>query len=87
MSHADTGYRKTAKVESVLSESKLEKRLMVERNLNSADLCKRMDDRPIFPEITPNNNITDKIEDLKRKVRQCRSIVNCWNIKFCFGSS
>ena len=40
---------------------------MVERNQNSADLCKRMDNRSIFPGITPNNNITDKIEDLKRK--------------------
>ena len=58
-SHTDTGYRKTAKVESILSELKREQRVMVQGNENSADLSKRKDDRPIFAEIAPNKNITD----------------------------
>ena len=67
-SHADTGYRKTTKVESIVSESKREQRVMVQGNENSADLSKRKDDRPIFAEIAPNKNITDN-----RKFRKKRS--------------
>ena len=47
--HADTGYRKTTKIQIV----------MVEGNENSADVCKRKDDRPISAEIVLNKNITD----------------------------
>ena len=67
-SHTDTGYGKTAKMESILSELKREKRVMVQGNENSADLSKRMDNRPIFAEIAPNKNITDN-----RKFRKKRS--------------
>ena len=41
---------------------------MVEENENSADRCKRKDDRQIFAEIAPNKNITDN-----RKFRKERS--------------
>ena len=57
-------------MESVLSESKLEQSVIVEGNgnKNSADVCKRKGDRPIFAEIAPNNDITDN-----KKFRQKRS--------------
>ena len=58
-SHADTGYRKTTKVESVLSELKREQKVMLQGNENRVDLSKRKDDRRILAEITPNKNITD----------------------------
>ena len=41
---------------------------MVEENENSANVCKRKDDRPIFAQIAPNKNITDN-----RKFRKKRS--------------
>ena len=56
MSHADTGYRKTSKLESILNEPKLEQG---ERKENSAGVCKRNYDRPIFVEIAFYKNITD----------------------------
>ena len=74
-SHADTGYRKATKVESILSESKIEQRVMVEGNENSADACNRKDDRPIFAEIAPNKNITDNRKCRKKRrhlLRQCK---------------
>ena len=55
-------------MESILSESKLEQGVMVEGNENSADVCKRKDDRPISVEIAPNKNVTDN-----RKFRKKRS--------------
>ena len=66
-SHADTGYRKATKVESILSESKIEQRVMVEGNENSTDVCKRTDDRRIFAEIAPNKNITDNQKFRKKR--------------------
>ena len=41
-SHADIGYRKATKMESILSGPKLEQRLMLHRNENSADWIKQM---------------------------------------------
>ena len=41
-SHTDTGYRKATKMESILSGPKLEQRLMLHRNENSADCLKQM---------------------------------------------
>ena len=67
-SHTDTGYRKTTKVESILTELKLEQRVMLEGNENNVDVYKRKDDRPIFAQIAPNKNITDN-----RKFRKKRS--------------
>ena len=73
-SHADTGYRKTTKVESILSESKREQRVMVQGNENNADLSKRKDDRPIFAELTRNKNITDNRKFRKKRSKTCRGI-------------
>ena len=52
----------------LLSESKIEQRVMVEANENSTDVFKRTDDRRIFAEIAPNKNIMDN-----RKFRKKRS--------------
>ena len=41
-SHADIGYRKATKMESILSWPKLEHRVMLHRNENSADCLKQM---------------------------------------------
>ena len=58
---------KTFEVESILSESKLEQRVMVEGNGNSTDVCKRKDDRPIFAHIAPSKKITDNQKFRKRR--------------------
>ena len=58
-SHADKISGKTTKVEFILNGSKLEQRVTVEGKENSADVCKRDDDRPIFAQIACNKNITD----------------------------
>ena len=55
-------------MEFILSKSKLKRRVTVEEHENSANVCKRKDDRPIFPEIAFNKNITDN-----RKFRKKRS--------------
>ena len=55
-------------MESILSESEIDKRAMVEGNENSTDVCKRTNDRGIFAEIAPNKNITGN-----RKFRKKRS--------------
>ena len=58
-SHADKISGKTTKVEFILNGLKLEQRVTIEGKENSADVCKRDDDRPIFAQIACNKNITD----------------------------
>ena len=66
-SHTNIGYGKTTKVESIETNRKLEQRATVERKENSADICKRNDDRPIFPEIASSINITDNQKFRKKR--------------------
>ena len=58
-------------MESILSRSKIELRVTVERNENSADMSKTNDDRPFSTEITPskNKNVTDNRKIGKKRVR------------------
>ena len=64
-------------MESILSESKREQRVIVQENENSADLSKRKDDRPIFAEIAPTK-ILRIIENLERK--EVRHMQRHWKV-------
>ena len=70
-SHADTDYRKAAKNESILSGSKLEHRVIVDRNENCPDLSKTKGKCPFSAEITPskNKNVMDNRKFRKKEVR------------------
>ena len=56
-------------MESILSESEIDKRAMVEGNENSTDVCKRTNDRRIFAEIAPNKNIAGNRKFRRKEVR------------------
>ena len=68
-SHANTGYIKATQVESILSGPKLERRVMVDRNENSADVSKTKDGKSFSAEIThsKNKNITDNRKFRKKR--------------------
>ena len=68
-SHANTSYSKATKVESISSGPKLEQRVLVDRNENSADVSKTKDGRSFSAEITHSKikNITDNKKFRKKR--------------------
>ena len=75
-SHTDTGYRKTTKVESILTELKLEQRVMLEGNENNVDVYKRKAIAQFSLRSLPTKTLLI-IENLERKevrrmLKQCK---------------